>query len=705
MKNNKIRTRRLLFLAAALLAAGFVPSLRAADDSNGTSPNFLAGGEPPPPPAEKRAEDLLSQMTPDEKMAYIGGTNNFYIRAIPRLNLPAIKMSDGPMAARNDGPTTAYPAGIALAATWDTNMAREIGEALGRDCRSRGVNILLGPAVNIYRSPLCGRNFEYMGEDPFLAATLVAPEIKGIQSQGVLATIKHFACNNEEWDRNRISSEVDERTLEEIYFPAFKAAVQDGGVGCVMTSYNLLNGVHCAENDYLMNQVLRKDWGFNGFVMSDWSAVHNGLLALNGGLDLEMPRGTYMNRATMTKALANGQLKQAVIDDKVRHILRTIIAAGFLDRPQALDTIPRNDPDNARVALEGAREAIVLLKNYRHALPLERKSIKSIAVVGPNAARQVYCGGGSAFPRVFEYVSIRDGIAREAGSGIKVFTSTNLTESVALAKQVDAVVVCAGFNASLESEGKDRPFDLPAGQSNLIHAVAAVNHRTIVVISSGGGVAWAGWLDKTPAVIEAWYPGQFVGQAVAEVLFGDVNPSGRLPATFEKKFEDNPSAPYYHLSANNKTPYTEGIFVGYRGYDAKEVEPEFCFGHGLSYTEFKYGKPLVSPAEIPPDGEATVSLEVKNTGNRAGDEVVQLYVHDVKSSVPQPPKELKGFLRVVLDPGETKTVKLTLTAEQLAFWDVKTRGFVVEPGAYELLVGSSSRDIRGKAKLEVVAAK
>jgi len=699
-----MQTRRplLITLAAFALATGFLPSLRAADDTSNSNPNYLTGVDAMPS-AGKRAEDLLSQMTQDEKLAYIGGTNNFYIRAIPRLDLPAIKMSDGPMAARNDGPTTAYPGGIALAATWDTNMARKIGEALGRDCRSRGVNILLGPAVNMYRSPLCGRNFEYMGEDPFLASALVVPMIQGIQSQGVLATVKHFACNNQEWERNRISSEVDERTLQEIYFPAFKAAVQQGGVGCVMTSYNLLNGVHCAENDYLMNQVLKKDWGFNGFVMSDWAAVHNGLLAVNGGLDLEMPRATYMNRAMLTKGLADGQIQQSVIDDKVRRILRTIIAAGFLDRPQALDTIPRNDPDNARVALEGAREAIVLLKNYRHALPLDRQKIKSIVVLGPNAAHAVYCGGGSAFPRVFDAVSIRDGIEKLAGGGIKVLTATNLQQSVELAKLADAAVVCVGFNPGLESEGKDRTFDLPPGQSNLIRAVTAVNRRTIVVINSGGGVAWAGWLDKTPAVLQAWYPGQSVGQAVAEILFGDVNPSGKLPATFEKKFEDNPSAPYYHLRADNQTPYTEGAFGGYRGYDQNDVTPEFCFGHGLSYTDFKYGKPQVIPAEIPADGKATIAVEVKNTGTRAGDEVVQLYVHDLKSSVPQPPKELKGFLRVVLDPGESKTVNLTLTAQQLAFWDVKTHAFVVEPGAYELLVGSSSRDIRGKAKLEVVA--
>ncbi len=696
-----MQTRRLSLVAftAFTLATLHTPPLHAAD---APEPGLIPGAVPMVS-AEQRAEEILSQMSLDEKIAYIGGTNNFYIRAIPRLNLPEIKMSDGPMAARNDGPTTAYPGGIALAATWDTNMAREIGEALGRDCRARGVNILLGPAVNIYRSPLCGRNFEYMGEDPFLASTMVAPMVRGIQSQGVLATVKHFAGNNQEWDRNRISSEVDERTLHEIYFPAFKAAVQEGGAGCVMTAYNLLNGVHCADSDYLMNQVLKGDWNFKGFVMSDWAAVHNGLDAANGGLDLEMPFARFMNHATLTQAINDGKLKETVIDDKVRRILRTIIAAGFLDRPQLLSGNPRNDHQNAAVALAGAREAIVLLKNYKHLLPLDRKSVKSIAVLGPNASPAIYCGGGSAFPRVFESVSIRDGIVQAAGPGTKVLTATNLAASVAAAKAADVAVVCVGFNQRLESEGRDRTFELPAGQSNLIHAITEVNKKTIVVINSGGGVAWAGWVDKTPAVLQAWYPGQSVGQAVAEILFGDVNPSGKLPATFEKKFEDNPSAPYYHLRADNKTPYTEGIFVGYRGYDEKDVEPEFCFGHGLSYTEFKYGKPQVSPAQIATNGLATVTLEVQNTGARAGDEVVQLYVHDVKSSVPQPPKELKGFVRVNLQPGETKTVTLTLPAEQLAYWDVKTHALVVEPGAYQLWVGSSSRDIRGKAKLEVMA--
>ena len=693
-----MKLRILPALAAVFLAACFA-SLLSAAEPGGVKPPYLD----PAQPAEKRAEALLAQMTLEEKLDYIGGTNGFYIRAIERLGIPAIKMSDGPVAARNDGPTTAYPGGIALTATWDRDMARKIGVALGRDCRARGDNILLGPAMCIYRSPLCGRNFEYMGEDPFLAATLVAPLVQGIQSQEVLATAKHFACNNQEWDRMRISSEVDERTLQEIYLPAFKAAVQQGKAGCVMIAYNLLNGVYCGENDYLMNQVLKKDWGFNGFVMSDWGAAHNGTNSANAGLDLEMPSGRFMNRTNLMPAIQNGQVKESVIDDKVRRILRTIIAAGFLDRPQLRTDIDRNDPENARTALAGARESIVLLKNEKRTLPLNRQAIKSIAVLGPNAHPAVYAGGGSAYPTVFAATSVLDGVKQVAGNAIKVLTSTNAEEAVALAKQADVAVVCVGFNRRSETEGRDRTFELPEGQTNLIRAVAAVNPRTIVVINAGGGVAWAGWLEKVPAVLHAWYPGQEGGRAVAEILFGDVNPSGKLPATFEKRAEDNPSFPYYHLRENNKTPYTEGIFVGYRGYDENKVEPQFCFGHGLSYTTFRYGKVQVTPKRIPAGGQVTVSLDVKNTGKRAGDEIVQLYVHQAKSSVKRPVKELRGFERVSLKPGETKTVKLTLAADQLAFYDVKTHAFVVEPGAFDVMVGGSSRDIRGKSQIVVTA--
>ena len=558
--------------------------------------------------------------------------------------------------------------------------------------------------MNIYRSPLCGRNFEYMGEDPFLTATLVAPLIQGIQSQEVLATVKHFACNNQEWDRHNMSSEVDERTLEEIYLPAFKAAVQQGDVACVMTAYNLVNGVHCSQNDWLINQTLKGQWGFKGFVMSDWTSTYDAVGVANGGLDLEMPNAKFMNRTNLMPAIQSGVVKESTIDDKVRRILRTIIGAGFFDRPQLREDISRNDLQNDLTALQGARESIVLLKNKSHTLPLDRHSMKSIAVLGPNADPAVYSGGGSAFPKVFHATSVLEGITQVAGDSMKVLHSTNAGEAVQLAREADVAVVCVGFNPRIEGEGRDRPFDLPAAQTKLIRDVAAANRHTVVIINSGGGVAWSNWLDKAPAVLQAWYSGQESGRAVAEILFGDVNPSGKLPATFEKKWEDNPTAPYYHLNQDGKTPYTEGIFVGYRGYDQNKVEPQFCFGHGLSYTRFRYGKAYVMPGSIPANGEATISIEVQNTGKSAGDEVVQLYVHAVKSSVPMPPKELRGFQRVSLQPGEKKTVELTLPASQLAYYDVKTHGFVVEPGKFDLMIGSSSRDIRAKTRIEVTPA-
>ncbi|HZL43809.1 MAG TPA: glycoside hydrolase family 3 C-terminal domain-containing protein [Verrucomicrobiae bacterium] len=711
-----------LVCASTLTVAGQAADTQAGAkpmDTNSSAPNTST--RPlyldPTQPVDKRVADLLPRLTVEEKIDYIGGTNGFYIGAIERLQLPAIKMSDGPMGSRNDGPTTCYPAGIGLAATWDREMATKIGVALGRDCRSRGVHILLAPAVNIYRSPLCGRNFEYMGEDPFLAGQMVAPLISGIQSQEVLATVKHYACNNQEWDRHNISSELDERTLHEIYLPAFKAAVQQGKAGCVMTAYNLVNGVHCSQDDYLINQVLKDRWGFNGFVMSDWTSTYDGVACANGGLDLEMPSARMMNSTNLLPALQDGRVKQSVIDDKVRRILRTIIAAGFLDRPQLRSDISRDDAENDRVALEGAREGIVLLKNKTRALPIDRHSIKTIAVVGPNADPAVYCGGGSAFTRVFKSVSILEGVRQLAGESVKVLYSTNADDAVELARQADAAIVCVGFNQRptglendrrarlTESEGRDRPFELPAGQTNLIRAVSAANPRTIVVINAGGAVDMTTWLEGAKSVLQAWYSGQESGRAVAEILFGDVNPSGKLPATFEKRWEDNPTSPYYHLRENHKSPYTEGIFVGYRGYDEKNIDPQFCFGHGLSYTEFQYGKAAVSPGRITADARANVSVEVRNTGKRAGAEIVQLYIHPVRSSVPQPPKQLRGFQRVSLKPGEKKTVTIPLTADQISFYDVKTHQFVVEPGEFEIMVGSSSRDIRSHGKLEVIAAR
>lgn len=780
----------------------------------------------------KRAESILKQMTLEEKIDYIGGVNNMFIRPVERVGIPEIKMSDGPMGCRCYGKTTAYPGGIALTATWNPALAKRIGEAMGRDCRSRGVHILLAPAVNIYRSPLCGRNFEYMGEDPYLASTMVTPLIQGIESQGVLATVKHFACNNQEWDRHHISSEVDERTLREIYLPAFKAAVQAGKVGCVMNAYNLVNGVHCSQDSFLLTDILGKEWGFEGIVMSDWGSTYDGVAAANAGLDLEMPNGAFMNRKNLLPAVKDGRVKESVIDEKVRRILRTIIAAGFPDRPQVKSDIPADDPANVKVALDGAREAIVLLKNDKNVLPVAWGPLTSIAVIGPNAEPAVYCGGGSGYTDVFHSTSILKGVTDLAGAevkyvsgrpvldsgfvgplkmqvfankaltgepvytgtvgkiegtwsgngpapgvgstnfsirwtgkirpetsgrymfsagaddGVRVFLDANRiindwadhafktttakveleagrdyeigvefyqgtgdaaikfgwgavkdSEAAKTAAECDAAIVCVGFDRHSEGEGHDRPFELPSDQVDLIRQVAEANPKTIVVINSGGGVAWDGWLDKVPAVLQAWYPGQEVGQAVAEIIFGDVNPSGKLPATFEAKAEDNPAFPYYHIKTDNKTPYTEGVFVGYRGYDKNNVTPAFCFGHGLSYTTFKFANLRVTPRGKGDARAFAISCDVTNTGKRAGAEVAQLYVGDPKASVPRPIHELKGFEKVLLKPGEKKTVTFTVTKDSLVFYSVDKHAWLTEPGEFTVSVGSSSRDLPLKGTL------
>lgn len=769
---------------------------------------------------DKRAGDLVRQMTLDEKIDYIGGTG-FTVRAVKRLGIPEIIMSDGPMGCRCYGLTTAYPAGISLAATWNTDFARRIGEALGKDCRARGVHILLAPGVNIYRSPKCGRNFEYMGEDPYLASTMVVPLIEGIQSQEVLATIKHFICNNQEWDRHNISSEVDERTIREIYMPAFKAAVQKAKSRCLMNSYNLLNGIHCSEDDWLLNKVLREEWGFDGFVMSDWDSVYDAVNPANHGLDLEMPTGKFMNKENLLPAIKDGRVKESTIDEKVRRMLRVFIAAGFLDRPQLDESIPKDNPECAKTALEVARESMVLLKNEKNLLPLNRDKVKKVVVLGPNSHPAVYCAGGSAFTDVFHTTSIADGMRKIGGDCIKVlkpeplgyeqpfkmevFNNRDLKgepdktlyvdnidffwseepapgakslynysvrwttkikppkagkymltaiaddgvriyvdgklvaqdwcehssraaeamvdlderdhdlmieyyqalhgacasfswrqASIDLlkeAKDADAIVYCVGFNQGNEGEGFDRSFELPKEQMDVLCNIAKFNKNVIAVINSGGGVNWEGWVDSVPAIIEAWYPGQEVGRVVAETIFGDVNPSGKLPATFEKHEKDNPTAPYYNINDNGKTPYTEGIFVGYRGYDKNKMEPQFCFGYGLSYTTFKFGDLNISEKGTGDSRTIEVSCTVTNTGDRAGSEVAQLYVGDVECSVPRPIRELKGFSKLALKPGESKTASFTLSKDDLAFYDVNIHSWVTEPGEFKVWVGSSSRDL------------
>ncbi len=881
MENARIVAGAAAFLLAACssnrpvasVAPAPAPPAPASVPADAAAPEELPS---PSLPADERAKALLARMTLEEKIDYLGGDRNFFIRGIARLGIPEIKMSDGPAGCRNWGPSTAYPAPLATAATFDPAMAERVGKSIGRDCRARGVHILLGPGVNIHRSPLGGRNFEYLGEDPLLAGKTAAAFIRGVQSEGVLATVKHFAGNNQEWDRNHVSSEIDERTLREIYFPAFERAVREGGVSSVMTAYNLLNGTFCSHDSWLIRDVLKKEWGFSGIVMSDWGAVHDTLGAVAGGCDLEMPSGKYMNRALMLPLLSEHKIDLASIDEKVLRILRTIAAAGFLDRLQKRDDIPLDDPQSSAAALESARRSVVLLKNANALLPLDRAKIKRIAVIGPNADPAVSGGYGSAFVTPMHAISLLDGVKQSAPSvrvdyhpGVRqlaeyalmgqacfagpvdqaVFVGTELagnpiatskvdrinyrtegglpqppgpglpaenfsirwtgevavtkagryelmtntddgvrvfvdqrrviddwsqhpakTNTVtldlnpgrhavvveyyqggggaiaqfgfgpeldakapsfeggadvsALARQADVVIVSVGFGQAaetnslrapfdgrwppswarqrglVEAEDSDRPFTLPPAQIETIRLAAAANHRTIVVADAGGAVDLQSFLDRVSALVWAWYPGQEGGRALADVLFGDVNPSGKLPVTFARRYEDYPSAPYYNLNQNGKTPYTEGVFVGYRGFEAKKVAPQFPFGFGLGYTTFEYSDLDVSPSS---DGSMTVTLHVRNTGKRDGSEIVEVYVAPPKSSVPRPPKELKGFARVELAPGETKPVSVTLEPRAFAYWDDGKKEWSVEAGSYEILAAASSADVRLRRRVDVGA--
>ncbi len=784
-------------------------------------------------PAQARVDDLLARLTTDEKLSILGGDREFYIMPIPRLGIPEIKMADGPLGVRNYGPSTAYPATIGLAASWDWNLAAEFGASVGSDARARGVNIMLGPAVNINRVPQNGRNFEYLSEDPFLAGVFASQIVTGIQSQGVVATVKHFAANSQETERGTIDARIGERALREIYLPAFRAAVEQGHAWAVMCAYNRLNGTYCSANDWLNNKVLKGDWGFKGVLMSDWGAAHDTLGVANGGLDLEMPSGKYMNPASLKPLLDSGQVTMATIDEKVRRILLLEIANGFLDRPQAIESTPKDDPRSAAVALKVAREAIVLLKNERNALPVLAKRTKTIVVLGPNAVG-FPAGGGSAHVQPFHFVSVADGLRQVAGTNVRIdvisgpgpdllkrlvataeyagplkleflshdwhnakviataadsridhnwaeapapgvdlgsyrarwtgsirapasgkfiFLVENegninvrldgrqiigswgntgetlfaladleagktyplqvearhdlrgspeihfawgaapalLTDAEAKRVQsADAVVVCAGFNLMLEGEGADRAFELPNDQPELIRRAAALNPRTIVVLNSGGALATADWIGKVPALVQAWYPGQEGGRAVAEVIMGVVNPSGKLPISFGRRVEDSASYGNYPGSGG-KVDYAEGILVGYRWLDAKGVAPLFPFGFGLSYTTFHYDKLHVDPAA---DGNWTVTFEVTNNGTRAGDEVSEIYVSPpAPSRVARPVRELKGFSRTSLATDETRIVSVTLGRKAFAYFDEAKGDWEVEPGAYTIAVGPSSRNL------------
>jgi beta-glucosidase len=707
---------------------------------------------------DDRVNDLLPRLTLEEKISLVHGDSKFTTAPIPRLGIARRWLSDGPhgvredvaadawnSAGRTDDFSTNLPADLLLAATWDPNLAKDFGTVIGQEARARGKQIMLGPSVNIQRTPLCGRNFEYMGEDPFLTSRIAVGYIKGAQAQGISSCVKHFALNNQEQDRGTIDVEVDERTLREIYLPAFKAAVQEGGVLSVMGAYNQLRGQHCCENDYLLNQILKDEWGFKGLVVSDWGGAHDTREAALNGLDLEMgtdkPYAQYYLSGPFLAGIQSRQIPISVLDDKARRNLRVMFATHLIGNDPPFETKGSlNTPEHQSTARHIAEQGMVLLKNQDGALPLNPSKIKTIAVIGANATHKFATEGGSAGIKALYEATPLEGIIRRVGektdvtfsegypqpphrrpgrpttnaSGVSTrpawepTTAQLLTSSpelidraVQAARQVDVAIVIAGTNHSrnFDTEGADRKdMKLPYNQDELIRRVVAANPRTIVVLISGGAVEMDGWVNQVPAIVQAWYPGMEGGNAIASVLFGDVNPSGKLPCTFPKKLEDSPAhALGAYPGVGGVEHYEEGLLVGYRWFDTKNIEPLFPFGHGLSYTTFDYSSLKLTNGATAEEPLVTVTADISNAGQREGSEVVQVYVHPEHPSVSRPDKELKGFQKVSIRAGEKQTVSIPLNRSAFAFYDPEKKGWVAEQGDYTILVGSSSRDIRLKS--------
>jgi beta-glucosidase len=741
--------RPIYFVLVIVVAAGVGLLLSAQTPRAGAAPADRDASSG----VEQRVSDLLRRMTLEEKAAMLAGAGWMETTPNARLGIPSIKMADGPMGVRSwlgssaittatatTVTSTAFPAGVAMAATWDPVLVEREGQAIGQEVKALGRDMILGPTVNINRVPLWGRDFEGYGEDPYLAGRLAVAYIRGVQGEGVIATVKHFAANNQEFERHRIDESIDERALHEIYLPAFKAAVEEAGVWSVMNAYNKVNGFYCAENTYLLHDILRKQWGFRGFVISDWGSTYSTAGTVNAGMDLEMPGGQAMRDwlvkpstqrdgngcgwLTPDKVLAEvkaGKISQAAIDQNAGSILRVLFASGLFQK-QHPGGGPVDTPEQRAVARTAATEGIVLLKNQGSLLPLSAARLHSIAVIGPNAAVARTGGGGSSLVRPKYAVKPLDGIRERAGSGVKVDYALGVSmegedaakdapaireqlrkEAAALAAKADVAIVVAGNAASIESEDFDRKtMNLPAGQDELIEAVVKANRNTVVVINAGSPVAMDRWVDRVPAILDMWYGGQEGGNAIADILFGVANPSGKLPVTFPKKWENSPAYGHYP-GTNLHVAYAEGIYVGYRYFDTRNVEPLFPFGHGLSYSKFDLSDLRIAPAQVAAGAPVDVALQVRNSGSRAGAEVVQVYVHDVKSSVDRPVQELKGFRRVVLKPGEVQPVKFTLDRGAMSFYSPSKKEWVSEPGRFEVRVGTSSRDIRLRGNFDLTA--
>ena len=704
-------------------------------------------------PIEKRVEDALSRMTLEEKVAILHAQSKFSSAGVPRLGIPEVWCTDGPHGIRpevlwdewdqagwtNDS-CTAFPALTCLAATWNPEMSALYGKSIGEEARYREKDILLGPGVNIYRTPLNGRNFEYMGEDPYLSLRMVVPYIEEVQKNGVAACVKHFALNNQEAHRHGIDVEVDDRALNEIYLPAFKAAVQEGGAWAVMGAYNKYKGEHCCHNRYLLNDILKRDWAFDGVVVSDWGGTHDTKQAAENGLDMVFGSWTdglswgasnaydnYYLAAPYLDMLRKGEASTATLDDKARRVLRLIFRTAMNTR-KPFGSL--NSPEHLAAARRIAGEGMVLLKNEGGVLPIDLGRAKTIAVVGENAIKMMTVGGGSSSLKVrHEYTPLEGIRAAAAGKAEVIYergyvgdvtgdyngvkTGQDLSESrseaqliadaAAAARKADAVIFVGGLNKSnhQDCEGDDRlQYGLPYAQDKVIGALAEANPNLAVVIVSGNAVAMP-WIDRVPAVLEAWFSGSEAGNALADVVFGAVNPSGKLPFTFPVRLEDNGAHALGEYPGADKVKYNESIFVGYRWHDKEQLKPLFAFGHGLSYTAFAVGNVKADRTTLAPNGSIRISADVTNTGDRAGAEVVQLYIGDEQSSLPRPVKELKGFQKVSLNPGQTRTVTFEITPGMLQYYDDAKGAWVAEPGAFTAYVGAASDDIRGTVEFEL----
>lgn len=711
----------------------------------------------PSKPLEERVEDALQRMTLEEKVGVLHAQSKFCSRGVQRLGIPELWTTDGPhgirpevlwdeweQAAWTNDSCVAFPALTALAATWNPALAELYGRSLGEEALYRGKDVVLGPGVNIYRTPLNGRNFEYMGEDPLLASRMVVPYIKGLQSNGVAACVKHYALNNNEVNRHTSNVIVDDRTLYEIYLPAFKAAVTEGGAWSIMGSYNLYQNQHGCHNKRLLCDILRDEWGFDGVVISDWGGTHDTAEAVENGLDLEF--GSWTNGLTngrsnaydnyyladpYLKLLREGKADMATLDNKVRNVLRLIFRTA-MKSDKGFGSLC-SDEHYAAARRIGA-EGIVLLRNKGNLLPLGPSKPQNILVVGENAVKMMTVGGGSSSLKVQRETSPLDGLRAQAPAGSTVVwergyvgdptgeyngvtSGQDLSESRSAdrliadaadaARRADVVIFVGGLNKATgqDCEDSDREsLALPYNQDAVIEALVAANPRTVVVNVSGNAVAMP-WADKVPAILQAWFLGSESGNSLADVIFGHVNPSGKLPMTFPVRLYDVAAHAVGEYPGTKRADsdivdirYNEGVMVGYRWFDTKKIRPLFAFGHGLSYTTFGYGKLSADASKIGPDGAMTLSVDVTNTGSRAGAETVQLYISDTKASVKRPAKELKNFAKIYLEPGQTKTVTFTVRPSDLAFFDAGAHAWKAEPGEFRAHVGAASDDIRSSLR-------